>query len=139
MELSDLNAVAAVARAGGFREAARTLGCSASRLSEAVRRMEASLGVRLFHRTTRSVVPTEAGKLLLARLNPALKEIETKIDALVRAFATTANGGQPHKASADVQPDRTGTGDDSHLLNGPQLPGDAISQADIDALLAGSN
>ncbi len=90
MELSDLNAVAAVARAGGFREAARTLGCSASRLSEAVRRMEASLGVRLFHRTTRSVVPTDAGKLLLARLNPALKEIETALDSLNRFRDTPA-------------------------------------------------
>ncbi|MFB2606712.1 LysR family transcriptional regulator, partial [Rhizobium phaseoli] len=46
-DLSDLNAFVAVARAGGFREAARGSGSSASFLSEAVRRLEAELGVRL--------------------------------------------------------------------------------------------
>ncbi|MFZ8528622.1 helix-turn-helix domain-containing protein, partial [Staphylococcus aureus] len=44
--LTDLNAFLAVARARGFREASRTAGVSASTLSEAVRRLEASLGVR---------------------------------------------------------------------------------------------
>jgi DNA-binding transcriptional LysR family regulator len=50
-----------VARANGFREGAHVSGSSASGLSEAVSRLEAQLGVRLLHRTTRSVVPTEAG------------------------------------------------------------------------------
>jgi DNA-binding transcriptional LysR family regulator len=72
MDLSDLNAFVAVARAGGFRDGARASGGSASGLSEAVRRLEAQLGVRLFNRTTRSVVPTEAGLSLLERLGPAL-------------------------------------------------------------------
>jgi len=71
-ELGDLAAFAAVARAGGFRDAARTSGTSASSLSEAVRRLEAKLGVRLLNRTTRSVAPTEAGARLLDRLVPAL-------------------------------------------------------------------
>jgi DNA-binding transcriptional LysR family regulator len=61
VELGDLNAFLAVARAGGFREGARASGGSASGLSEAVRRLEAQLGVRLLNRTTRSVAPTEAG------------------------------------------------------------------------------
>jgi len=74
-DLGDLNAFMAVARASGFRDAARVTGLSASGLSEAVRRLEAQLGVRLLHRTTRSVVPTEAGERLLARLGPALTEV----------------------------------------------------------------
>ena len=71
-DLGDLNAFLAVARAGGFRVGARASGGSASGLSEAVRRLETQLGVRLLHRTTRSVVPTEAGQRLIERLAPAL-------------------------------------------------------------------
>jgi DNA-binding transcriptional LysR family regulator len=82
VDLGDLNAFVAVARAGGFREGARASGSSASFLSEAVRRLETQLGVRLFNRTTRSVVPTEAGKGLLERLGPALTEVESALDVV---------------------------------------------------------
>ena len=82
MELSDLNAFLAVARAQGFRDGARASGSSASGLSEAVRRLEAKLGVRLLHRTTRSVVPTEAGQRLLERLTPALNEVQAALDVV---------------------------------------------------------
>src|SRR6202047_1727634 len=78
--LADLNAFVLVARAGGFRDGARVSGVSASGLSEAVRRLEAQLGIRLLNRTTRSVVPTEAGERLLERLGPALNEVEAAID-----------------------------------------------------------
>ncbi|RQV02864.1 LysR family transcriptional regulator [Burkholderia cenocepacia] len=81
-DLGDLNAFMAVARASGFRDAARMTGLSASGLSEAVRRLEARLGVRLLHRTTRSVVPTEAGERLLARLAPALTEVAAALDGI---------------------------------------------------------
>ena len=81
-ELGDLTAFLAVARARGFREAARLQGASASGLSEAVRRLEAQLGVRLLHRTTRSVVPTEAGQRLLERLGPALAEVAAAVDVV---------------------------------------------------------
>jgi len=81
-QLGDLAAFVSVARAGGFREAARTSGVSASSLSEALRRLEARLGVRLLHRSTRSVVPTEAGARLLDRLGPALVEVESALDVL---------------------------------------------------------
>lgn len=84
-QLSDLAAFVAVARAGGFREAARVGGVGASSLSEALRRLEARLGVRLLHRSTRSVVPTEAGARLLERLGPALGEVEAALD-LVNGF-----------------------------------------------------
>ena len=82
MDLNDLSAFAAVARAGGFREAARLGRVSASSLSEAVRRLEAGLGVRLLNRTTRSVAPTEAGARLLERLAPALGEVEAALDVV---------------------------------------------------------
>ncbi|UVK37302.1 LysR family transcriptional regulator [Mesorhizobium sp. AR10] len=82
MDLGDLNAFVAVARAKGFRDGARASGGSASGLSEAVRRLEAQLGVRLFNRTTRSVVLTEAGSGLLERLGPALGEVEAALDVV---------------------------------------------------------
>jgi DNA-binding transcriptional LysR family regulator len=81
-ELSDLNAFVAVARAKGFRDGARLTGGSASALSEAVRRLEAQLGVRLFNRTTRSVQLTEAGRGLLERLAPALAEVQAALDVV---------------------------------------------------------
>jgi DNA-binding transcriptional LysR family regulator len=82
VDLGDLNSFVAVARAGGFRDGARAGGGSASGLSEAVRRLEAQLGVRLLNRTTRSVVPTEAGLRLLERLSPALSEVEAALDVV---------------------------------------------------------
>ena len=81
-DLGDLNAFVAVARARGFRDAARAGNVSASALSEAVRRLEGQLGVRLLNRTTRSVVPTEAGERLLARLGPALREVDAALDVV---------------------------------------------------------
>ncbi|OIR09964.1 HTH-type transcriptional regulator PgrR [mine drainage metagenome] len=81
-DLKDLKAFAAVARAGGFRDGARAAGVSASALSEAVRRLEGELGVRLLHRTTRSVAPTEAGARLLERLGPIFAELEAALDVV---------------------------------------------------------
>jgi DNA-binding transcriptional LysR family regulator len=81
-DLGDLTAFVAVARAGGFRDAARASGSSASSLSEAVRRLETRFGVRLLNRTTRSVAPTEAGARLLDRLGPALREVEAALDVV---------------------------------------------------------
>ncbi|MCJ2123388.1 LysR family transcriptional regulator [Methylobacterium sp. J-077] len=81
-DLADLAAFVTVARAGGFREGARGSGASASSLSEAVRRLETRLGVRLLNRTTRSVAPTEAGARLLERLGPALGEVEAALDVV---------------------------------------------------------
>ena len=83
-DLGDLTAFMAVARAGGFREGARASGGSASSLSEAVRRLESGLGVRLLNRTTRSVAATEAGARLLERLGPALDEVEAALDVVNR-------------------------------------------------------
>lgn len=73
--LPDLTAFVLVAEQRSFRRAATALGVSASALSHRIRHIETALGVRLLHRTTRSVAPTEAGERLLARLRPALDDI----------------------------------------------------------------
>ena len=96
-ELNDLQAFSAVARAGGFREAARAARVSASALSEAVRRLESQLGVRLLNRTTRSVAPTAAGTQLLERLGPALADIS---EALVEARSSQSEPSGPLRINA---------------------------------------
>src|SRR6478736_55766 len=80
LPLADLDAFTAVAAARSFRAAAKKRGVSASALSEALRRLEAKLQVRLLNRTTRSVTLTEAGTRLLDRLTPALGEIAGALD-----------------------------------------------------------
>ena len=90
-DLADLAAFTAVAQARSFRGAAGLRGVSASSLSEAMRRLEAALGVRLLNRTTRSVTPTEAGERLLARLTPALADVTLALDE-VNAFRDSPTG-----------------------------------------------
>lgn len=80
LPLAELDAFAAVARLRSFRAAGKLRGVSASSLSEAMRRLEARLQVRLLNRTTRSVTVTDAGQRLLERLAPLLGEIETALD-----------------------------------------------------------
>jgi DNA-binding transcriptional LysR family regulator len=81
-DLGDLEAFRAVAQARGFRDAARATGVSASALSDAIRRLEARLGVRLLHRTTRSVTATEVGARVLDRLVPALADVASALDVV---------------------------------------------------------
>jgi DNA-binding transcriptional LysR family regulator len=81
-DFQDIFAFLAVVRAGGFREAARFNQVPASSLSEAVRRLETRLEVRLLNRTTRSVTPTEAGARLAERLVPAIGEVEAALGVL---------------------------------------------------------
>jgi len=82
VSMADLSTFALVAQHAGFRQAGRVSGQSASKMSEAVRRLEQQLGIRLLVRTTRSVMPTEAGALLLSRLRPALREVASALDIL---------------------------------------------------------
>ena len=78
--LVELEAVAAVARNGGFRAAARDLGMSSSALSHAIAALEERLGVRLFNRTTRSVALSAAGEQFVAEIAPAIGAIESAIE-----------------------------------------------------------
>jgi DNA-binding transcriptional LysR family regulator len=83
--LTDLTAFAILAESRSFRRAALALEVSPSALSHRLRKLEARLGVRLLNRSTRSVAPTEAGELLLARLGPALAGISAGLSE-VAAF-----------------------------------------------------
>lgn len=68
----------------------------------------------------------------IGKVVSALKEIESKVDALVAAFGDQFEGAD---AAEDAAADGGGEADESDLLNGPQLKGEGVSQADVDALL----
>src|ERR1700742_4178918 len=89
--LFELNAVAAISAHRSFRAAATELGISPSALSHAIAGLEKRLGVRLINRTTRSVALSQAGERFLARVSPALREIEGAMEE-VNAFRDTPTG-----------------------------------------------
>jgi LysR family transcriptional regulator, transcription activator of glutamate synthase operon len=76
MELRQLRYVEAVARHRHFTRAAEELHVAQSALSHQIRRLEAELGTELFARTSRTVVPTEAGEAVAARSRRVLAEVE---------------------------------------------------------------
>lgn len=69
-------AFAETAKHGSFAAAARELGTAPSTLAKSVLRLERSLGVRLFHRTTRKVHLTPDGERLYHRCQRVLTEID---------------------------------------------------------------
>ena len=81
-DLADLTAFMAVADHLSFREAAQRLGVTPSALSHSMRQLEERHGVRLLHRTTRSVSLTDAGIRLLERLRPAVDQISGALEDL---------------------------------------------------------
>jgi DNA-binding transcriptional LysR family regulator len=89
--LADLNALVAVATHRSFRAAAGELGITPSSLSYQIASLERRLGIRLLNRTTRSVSLTEAGETFLARVRPALRDIDDAI-ATVDRFRDTPAG-----------------------------------------------
>jgi DNA-binding transcriptional LysR family regulator len=86
-----LNAFVALATHRSFRAAAAELSLSPSALSHAIAVLEKRVGVRLFHRTTRSVSLSEAGAQFLARVRPALREISLAMEA-INDFRETPRG-----------------------------------------------
>ncbi|WP_437834197.1 LysR family transcriptional regulator [Sorangium sp. So ce1153] len=137
LDLGDLDTFVAVARARSFRDAARATGRSASAVSEAVRRLEGQLGVRLLHRTTRSVALTEAGARLFDRLAPALGEVAAAVD-VVNGFrdrpAGTLRLNVPISAARLVLPDII----PAFLAAYPEIQLEVIAEdAFIDVLAAG--
>jgi DNA-binding transcriptional LysR family regulator len=74
-QLDGLMAFWKVAEHRGFTAAAAELEVSPSALSQAIRQLEARLGVRLLNRTTRSVSLTEAGEAYVARVGPAIGQV----------------------------------------------------------------
>ena len=80
--LIELEAAVAVGRRRSFRAAAIDVGLSSTALSQVIAGLEARLGVRLFHRTTRSVALTAAGEQFIASVAPALSAIRDATDAV---------------------------------------------------------
>jgi DNA-binding transcriptional LysR family regulator len=89
--LHDLAAFRAIVAHRSFRRAADELGLSPSTLSHMMRALETRLGVRLLHRTTRSVAPTQAGEQLAAQLTPILHDLDGAL-AGVTMFAGQLSG-----------------------------------------------
>ena len=87
--LVEMTSFLAIVAHRSFRKAADELGLSPSTLSHMMRAMEADMGVRLLHRTTRSVSATEAGERLAERLRPVLRDLDLAFEE-VEAF-----GGHP--------------------------------------------
>jgi DNA-binding transcriptional LysR family regulator len=77
------------AEAGSFSEAARRLGITAAAVGKNVSKLEKGLGVRLFQRSTRSLVLTEAGSRFLGEVRDGLATIQVAVANLASA------GGQP--------------------------------------------
>lgn len=73
--LAGVSAFVQAAEALSFVEAGRLLGVSASAIGKSVARLEARLGVRLFHRSTRSMTLTAEGRLFLQRCQRILGEM----------------------------------------------------------------
>lgn len=74
-----------VAEMRSFVAAGRNLGVSASAVGKSIARLEDKLGVRLFHRSTRSITLTAEGYLLLERSRRILAEIEAAQQELTQA------------------------------------------------------
>ena len=91
MDLNDLKVFLDVYRAGGFAPVAHAANLSPSAISRTIARLEKSLGVRLFQRSTRSLAPTEAGEQLFARLDTLLEDM-TSAFAAVQDLAVTPSG-----------------------------------------------
>ena len=111
VQLSQLAVLAAVAEGLSFRKAAAELGIAPSAVSHAVSSLELSLGMRLLHRTTRSVSPTEEGRRLLETLAPALANIDAVIGALAEQGGRAAGPlriTMPRLAAEDIIVPRLG-------------------------------
>lgn len=100
-QLSDMSVFVEVARAKGFRAAAKNLKLGAGSVSEAVQRFEDRLGVRLFDRTTRKIALTTIGQKLYERSLPAIIDLESAVNELIQTegeVAGTLKLSAPHSS-----------------------------------------
>ena len=89
--LTGLEVFAKVAAAGSLSAAARALGMSQTMVTKHIAALEARLGAKLFHRTTRRLSITEAGRSYLESSERILAEIEAA-DAAVAADRVEPRG-----------------------------------------------
>src|SRR5690606_20302819 len=83
-DLSDLEFFALTVRHGGFSAASRATGIEKSRLSRRVTALEKRLGVSLLHRTTRTVVLTEAGEHFYRHCESTLESLRATYECLAQ-------------------------------------------------------
>lgn len=125
-ELAELAAFAAVAKQLSFHKAAIERGTSSSAMSHAIRNLETRVGVRLFHRTTRSVSLTEAGEQLFARLDPALEDMRKAVEEL-NSFRATPFGTIRINVPNSIAPFVLGEVTESLLKHNPGLKLEVIA------------
>lgn len=89
MDLTVLQLFIEVMRKGSFAAVARDRNVDPSSVSRAIARLEDDLGIRLLQRTTRRLVPTEAGAAYFGRIEPLLEEMQQAI------LVATDLSGQP--------------------------------------------
>src|SRR4051812_18523415 len=76
MDLNRVTAFVRVVQDGSFTTAAKSLGLPKSSVSRSVAQLEQDLGIRLLHRTTRKVQPTDAGAAFFDRVSRALHDLD---------------------------------------------------------------
>lgn len=79
---ADIEAFLALAETGSFSQTGRALGLSQPAVSARISHLEQTLGVPLFHRTTRRVTITSAGERLRVRLDRAMTELHGLVEEL---------------------------------------------------------
>jgi DNA-binding transcriptional LysR family regulator len=126
--LTGVGVFAAVADAGNFAKAAEGLGVTPSGVSRAIGRLEARIGIRLFDRTSRTVMLTEEGRVFLRQVQPLLSGLEEA--ASVAAGSAAAVGGRL-RVSIDPWFART--------VLAPQLPRFMKEYPGVDVDLATTN
>ena len=76
MNIDELSIFIDVCRLGSFASVAKVRSTAPSSISRSIANLEDAVGARLFHRTTRKLSLTEAGKIYLARISPLIEELE---------------------------------------------------------------
>src|SRR4051794_37292587 len=102
--LTEISAFCAVASHRSFRRAAEELGVTPSTLSHTINGLEKELGLRLLHRTTRSVATTEAGEELRRRMEPLIRDFDTTLEDMRHFRETVAGTVRINAASPAIRP-----------------------------------
>jgi DNA-binding transcriptional LysR family regulator len=109
MELDQINirhlaAVAAVVRSGSISAAARAVNLTQPAVTQGIAKLEGRLGLTLFHRQPGGMEPTQAGRVLAARAEDALRLIGNRnvTAAQIRAFVALARAGSYAAAAAET-------------------------------------
>ncbi|MEM9490831.1 MAG: LysR family transcriptional regulator [Myxococcota bacterium] len=108
IDLDDVAVFVRVVEARGFSAAARALGAPKSSVSRRVSRLEGKLGIRLLHRTTRSLTLTEAGRTYYERVSLAIAAMNDAASAAIEAREIprgTVRITAPPDVGAEVLPD----------------------------------